>query len=298
MLLSRTPETASITPTVSDLCLSDHFVVITALPFPKPKRVVCNVSCRNFKAIEMNSFKAALNDSISSILDGISSFSFFECIRNVLDKFAPLKEKRISVRPAAPWINLVVKAQKQIRRRAERLYKKTKLTVHREIFRFQKNKTIKVINDEKKKYINEKITQSNNSRNLYSFFNKLTGKQSSLVIPSDTPIQTLPGKFNNFFVDKISKIRNSLDSVSSSHVNSFVPYDKSKFGFFKPVTPEHIKKVIMSSKKSFCELDHLPADIFIDCLDILLPAITQIFNESLTSGTFPSDFKNSLVIPL
>ena len=107
LLLSRTPETASITPTVSDLCLSDHFVVITALPFPKPKRVVCNVSCRNFKAIEMNSFKAALNDSISSILDGISSFSFFECIRNVLDKFAPLKEKQISVRLVAPWMNLV-----------------------------------------------------------------------------------------------------------------------------------------------------------------------------------------------
>ena len=134
--------------------------------------------------------------------------------KKILDKFPPLKEKRISIRPEAPWLNLVVKAQKQIRRRAERLYKKTKLTVHREIFRFQKNKTIKVINDEKKKYINEKITQSNNSRNLYSFFNKLTGKQSSLVIPSDTPIQTLPGKFNNFFVDKISKIRNDLDSVS------------------------------------------------------------------------------------
>ena len=86
--------------------------------------------------------------------------------------------------------------------------------------------------------------------------------------------------------------------MSSSHINSSLPYDKSIFGSFNPVIPEHVKKVIMASKKSFCELDHLPADVFIDCLDILLPAITQIFNESLTTGTFPSDFKNSLVIPL
>ncbi len=300
MFLSRTPDTDATppTPTVTDLCLSDHFVVTTALPFPKPKRVVCNVSRRNFKSIDMSSFKASLSDSISSIMSGISSFSFSDCIKNVLDKFAPLKDKRISVRPAAPWMNLVVKAQKQIKRRAERLFKKTKLTVHREIFKYQKNKTIKVINDEKKKYINDKITESNNSRNLYSFFNRLTGKQSSLVIPTDTPIQTLPDKFNTFFVDKISKIRNNLDSVSSSHTNSSLPYQKSKFGSFEPVTPEHVKKVIMASKKSFCELDHLPADVFMDCLDILLPAITQIFNESLTTGTFPSDFKNSLVIPL
>ena len=64
------------------------------------------------------------------------------------------------------------------------------------------------------------------------------------------------------------------------------------------MTPERVKKVIMASKKSFCELDHLPAVVFMDCIDILLPAITQIFNESLTSGIFPTDFKNSLVIPL
>ena len=35
-----------------------------------------------------------------------------------------------------------------------------------------------------------------------------------------------------------------------------------------------------------------------ECFDLLLPHITSILNDSLALGTFPSDFKNSLVVPL
>ena len=38
--------------------------------------------------------------------------------------------------------------------------------------------------------------------------------------------------------------------------------------------------------------------MFYECLDVLLPYITKIYNDSLTSGTFPSHFKDSLVIPV
>ena len=38
--------------------------------------------------------------------------------------------------------------------------------------------------------------------------------------------------------------------------------------------------------------------MFYECLDVLLPYITKIYNDSLASGTFPSNFKDSLVIPL
>ena len=51
-------------------------------------------------------------------------------------------------------------------------------------------------------------------------------------------------------------------------------------------------------KKSFSELDPLPDTLFYGCLDVLLPYITKVCNDSLASGTFPSHFKDSLVIPL
>ena len=142
---------------VEDNCISDHFVLTVPLPFSKPKPVANTVNSRNIKSIDMSSFKSSLTDSLNNIKNSITSFSLFNCVKAVLDKFAPIKTRLTTVRPAAPWINIFVKAQKQARRKAERLFKKTGLTVHKEIFKFYKNKTTKVINTEKKKYITKHI---------------------------------------------------------------------------------------------------------------------------------------------
>ena len=126
------------TPVVEDLCLSDHYIITASLPFSKPKCIKKSIKARNIKNIDLSCFQLALNESLLEIKDNISSFSFNNCVSSILNKFAPVKDKLITIRPAAPWFNLVVKAQKQIRRKAERMYKKTKLTVHRQIMKFEK----------------------------------------------------------------------------------------------------------------------------------------------------------------
>ena len=187
------------TPVVEDLCLSDHYIITASLPFSKPKCIKKSIKTRNIKNIDLSCFQLALNESLLEIKDKISSFSLNNCVSSILNKFAPVKDKLITIRPAAPWFNLVVKAQKQVRRKAERMYKKTKLTVHRQIMKFEKNKTIKVINEEKEKYINEKISSSNNSKQLHFVLNSLTSNNNKLILPSDTPTEILPDKFNSFF---------------------------------------------------------------------------------------------------
>jgi hypothetical protein len=47
-----------------------------------------------------------------------------------------------------------------------------------------------------------------------------------------------------------------------------------------------------------CELDPLPASLLSDCLEHLLPAITDIINASLLSGSVPPCFKTAIVRPL
>ena len=127
-----------------------------------------------------------------------------------MDKFAPIKDKIYSLRPAAPWINLVVKAQKQVRRRAERLYRKTRLTVHRQIYQYQRSKTIKVINEEKRKYITNQISNSSNSKQLYSVLKNVTAKSNSLTLPSDTPHQILPNISTTFLLTRSLKLDKHL----------------------------------------------------------------------------------------
>ena len=250
LLLFRHPELSS--PSLfDDICISDHFILTVPLPFSKPKPVANTVNSRNIKAIDMLSFKSSLTESLNSIKNSITSFSLSECVKTVLDKFAPIKTRQITVRPAAPWINIFVKTQKQARRKAERLFKKTGLTIHKEIFKYHKNKTTQVINAEKKKYITEKIASSNNSKQLYSIFAKLTGKQCELILPSDTPIQYLPDKFNNFFIEKISKIRSALDAFSDLSLCEHTEFTGDVLCSLNLVSPDDVTKIISNSKKKF-----------------------------------------------
>jgi hypothetical protein len=50
--------------------------------------------------------------------------------------------------------------------------------------------------------------------------------------------------------------------------------------------------------KKSCQLDPLPASLFFQCIDELLPTITNIMNTSLSTGVVPQCFKHALVIPL
>ena len=55
-------------------------------------------------------------------------------MRKVLDSYAPLKTRCVSVRPSAPWTGEEIREVKRAVRRAEKLANRSKLTVHTEIF--------------------------------------------------------------------------------------------------------------------------------------------------------------------
>ena len=45
-------------------------------------------------------------------------------------------------------------------------------------------------------------------------------------------------------------------------------------------------------------LDPIPSKLLIECLDSILPSLTDLFNSSLASGIFPQCFKSALVTPI
>ena len=52
-----------------------------------------------------------------------------------------------------------------------------------------------------------------------------------------------------------------------------------------------------SAPKS-CELDPIPSKLLIECLDSIIPSLTDLFNSSLASGIFLQCFKSALVTPI
>ena len=45
-------------------------------------------------------------------------------------------------------------------------------------------------------------------------------------------------------------------------------------------------------------LDPIPSKLLIECIDSILPSLTDLFNSSLASGIFPQCFKSALVTPI
>ena len=64
------------------------------------------------------------------------------------------------------------------------------------------------------------------------------------------------------------------------------------------MSEQELRTVILKSKPSTCLVDPIPTSLFLDCLDDLLPTLTQIVNDSLLSDSFPSVFKHAVVKPL
>ena len=59
-----------------------------------------------------------------------------------------------------------------------------------------------------------------------------------------------------------------------------------------------LTEFFLISAPNSCELDPIPSKLLIECLDSILPSLTDLFNSSLAFGIFPQCFKLALVTPI
>ena len=64
------------------------------------------------------------------------------------------------------------------------------------------------------------------------------------------------------------------------------------------MTDNDILEILKKSAPKTCDLDPLPTSLLFECLDIVLPFLTQMINDSLLSGVFPDVHKQAIVKPL
>ncbi|KAK7113027.1 hypothetical protein V1264_012392 [Littorina saxatilis] len=223
-------------------------------------------------------------------------------LRRLLDKHAPTTERRVPSGRTSPWYSAIsgqLRQAKRDRRRAERRWQKSKLTVDEQIFWTAKEAVAQLVQRAKEDYWSSKIESSASTKGLFSTSNRLLGKSKDSTLPTDIPTEDLSDAFSDFFSSKVQKIREELDSATPTPSSPFtddVEQTASSFVGFRPVTEHEVKSVITKSAPKTCALDPVP--LLVECLDELLPVITSIINSSLLSGTFPSTFKQSIVFPL
>ena len=110
--------------------MSDHFPVNCLLNSSKPPLPVKKISFRRINSIDIESVKKDISESILC-LD--SSLDFYEMVAaynvtlsSILDKHAPVQTKKVVSRPQVPWFTDHVRTEKKKRRKAEKIWLKTK----------------------------------------------------------------------------------------------------------------------------------------------------------------------------
>ena len=85
----------------------------------------------------------------------------------------------------------------------------------------------------------------------------MMGKFGDTVLPSNISPESLPDKFNEFFVHKIDEIRRSFDPDRPVPTIP-VEFSGTAFAEFQLVTEDFVKTVVQEMPTKSCDLDPIP----------------------------------------
>ena len=159
---------------------------------------------------------------------------FDSVLKSILDKHAPLIWRSVRLRPNTEWYNDDIRRAKSLRRKYERLWCKSGLHIHKELFNSQRKLVNELMTSAKKEYFSTLIHNcGTDQRKLFGVVNQLLSRDKQLDLPNHISMQSLCDDFGNFFKQKIDKIQsafthvyvselgNNLDGSDVNHSTSF-----------------------------------------------------------------------------
>ena len=297
---------------VHDPLISDHYAIFMHLLLHKPQFPKKTIRHRKLRSIDYAEFNdtimsSSLFDESRHELDSLVD-SYHRILQSTLEVCAPEKTRQVVQRPCAPWYSTEIDVQKNIRRKLERNWRRTRLPADRERYVYQNSVVNDMIASAKHTFYSSVIQEnSGNSGLLFKTIEKLLHFNPVQRYPSGPNNCSLSESFAEYFSDKIVKIRKDLDNVDGSLNDGQVTSCSAEsegclaeqlLSEFKLVNEEVVSGFVNHLCSKSCTLDPIPSSVFKRCRHYLLPVITRIVNLSLTSGQVPDRFKVAMLKPL
>jgi exonuclease III len=281
--------------------MSDHNPLTFSFKTKKPEPLRKSISYRKLKDVDPEQFGNDIQSSSlithpAAELDDLVD-QYNKELSCILNDHAPLQAKQVTLKLNTPWYTEDILHAKRKRRKAERQWLSTGLTIHLEILRAERVEMNRLCAAAKSKYYQDSISAcAKDQKSLFKLVDHLLHKQKDMKLPTYTSADSLVNTFAQFFTDKIHVIRESF----ASPIFSPDPNHKhtTNMPSFQPISSEKLKKIITSGNSKSCILDPIPTTLLKDHIDHLLPTLLSIVNQSLTSGTFPASLKAAIVSPL
>lgn len=283
---------------VVDVDFSDHDLVFLILNLKIP-RVVRFVTCRDFKNFDEELF---LEDLLSAGLEAIYYINdidhkvaiFNKVLTDLFDKYAPVRTMRMT-KPYAPWLTDNIKFLMSLRDRAKASYRRTLQRRDWEEYKRLRNLTTLSVNNEKKAYLRHKLS-STNSKAVYKELKslKICGNRNRSSLAH---IGTAD-EINRLFVGSVPRGDpvdfDTFDFYNRSrHVNSGVGDFE-----FTLIDNSVTIRLIDEIKATSSGPDALNINMIKTCGIYVISFITNIINSCILQNIFPSEWKQSYVLPL
>ena len=140
---------------------------------------------------------------------------------------------------------------------------------------------------EKQKIHYSKIVEDAGScqKTLFKIANELLDKNEERVLPTHTDAKILANEFNQFYVEKVQKIRNSIPEETTDLRFCAQPFQGQRLEVFRPTSVEELHKIIKENGIKTSVEDPVPAKLIKPSVDILLPEYAKLINKSLAEGS-------------
>ena len=223
---------------VSNFAISDHYpICLTRKEVNKDKKNShSTITYRNFKKFDQNEFLLDLQSTPFYKIEFEDNPSvclqlFYDMLNKVLDKHAPVVEKRVKKERQPDWYNSEIIYARNMRDKYNALGLWSE-------YRFWRNKTKQIIENSKKNYYKNMVKDSKDSKSLWKCLHSLNPKfkKSPHELATDENNTTTNDKksiadtFNNFFTSCAEELREQRDitSVDKADFNNLSKFIKNQ----------------------------------------------------------------------
>jgi hypothetical protein len=175
-------------------------------------------------------------------------------------------------------------------------------------YRQLRNRVVNQIRKDTLQRNGDRLDKARNEGETWKIVNEIIKPRTPSTITIGTPAGDITNEgevaaaFNAYFIEKINALKTGIDPslVRDPLVRiSEKLKDKNLKFDIKPVSVNTVTKIMrkMSKKKSSGK-DGISQECLLLGLDVLATPLTAIINHSINTGTFPSQWKEAVVIPI
>lgn len=231
---------------------------------------------------------------------------FVEKLWSLYNECCPKKVKTISFKKyTRPWMTDELIASVNYKHVLFKHYKQSIIPFN--AYNEYKNKLVKIIRSTKSNFYKSKFNHVRNStKDSWVVVNEIIGRKKSTnhinVLTSDdgseiTDPSVISNTFCNYFANVAKNLDHDIPLSNLGHMH-YMPYPINNSFFVSPVSAEEVVKIVKDLPNKGNGLESVPVRVYKEAIPFMAPIIVDLFNSSISEGTFPDVLKESRIVPI